>query len=100
MERMIEERKAEPALSVTSALLIIVLITCCKVFPDRSCSISHLKEVKDDKQNRQETPTTDAILKAKFWMLNEEKSASKIQFPKELVILAKNVKSNAPILHE
>jgi hypothetical protein len=33
-------------------------------------------------------------------MLNEEKSASKIQFPKELVILAKNVKSNAPIIHE
>jgi hypothetical protein len=54
-------------------------------------AFSHLKEVKDDKQNRQETPTTDAILKAKFWMLNEEKPASKIKFPKELVILAKNV---------
>lgn len=38
----------------------------------------HLKEVKDDKQNRQETPTTDTILKAKFWMLNEHKSASTI----------------------
>ncbi|KAK4025142.1 hypothetical protein OUZ56_010642 [Daphnia magna] len=69
--------------------------------PTKERVFSHLKEVKDDKQNRQETPTTDAILKAKFWMLNEEKSASKIQFPKELVILAKNdVKSNAPIIHE
>jgi hypothetical protein len=74
----------------------------CLPFSNASAEtvFSHLKEVKDDKQNRQETPTTDAILKAKFWMLNEEKSASKIQFPKELVILAKNVKSNAPILHE
>ncbi len=42
MERMIEERNVEPALLVTSALLIIVLITCCKVFQDRYCLLAYL----------------------------------------------------------
>ena len=58
---------------------------------------SHLVLVKSDNQNAQAVETTDAYLKTKFWMLNQNKKPHELIFPKELVQMAQRVESNLPV---
>ena len=53
--------------------------------------------MKSDNQNAQAVETTDAYLKTKFWMLNQNKKPQELIFPKELVQMAQRVQSNLPV---
>jgi hypothetical protein len=57
---------------------------------------SHVKLVKKPYQSHQKAKTTDAM-KTGFWLLYEEKRASKIIFPMELILKTQQVKASLPV---
>ena len=47
---------------------------------------SHVKLVKKCYQIKKKAETTDAIIKTRFWLLNQEKTASEVNFPNNLIL--------------